>query len=93
MEYRGLQRDTLFGPPLWRRKSLLREGPCPPARAVGPQPPPAPCPDPGPGEAAAGRRREAAGRLRERCGGDDSKPPGPLCPLPLPPPGRAIKSC
>nr|XP_054484686.1 tubulin tyrosine ligase 3-like [Agelaius phoeniceus] len=44
-----------------RRKSLLREGPCPPARAVGPQPPPAPCPDPGPGEAAAGRLREAAG--------------------------------
>lgn len=70
MEYRGLQRDTLFGPPLWRRKSLLREAPCPPARAVRPQPPSAPCPDPGPGEAAAGRLREAAepaeGAVRRR---------------------------
>lgn len=49
MEYRGLQRDTLFGPPLWRRKSLLQEAPFPfppspgasPAAALSPRPRPA----------------------------------------------------
>lgn len=99
MEYRGLQRDTLFGPPLWRRHAAAG-GPLPPLPGrFSPRPP----------ASVEGRRGRLSAGRGERSGaggggGDDSSPPArpalpparsrlPPSPPPTPPPGMAIKSC
>lgn len=80
MEYRGLQRDTLFGPPLWRRHAAAG-GPLPPLPGrFSPRPP----------ASAEGRRGRLSAGRGERSGaggggGDDSSPPA----RPALPPARS----
>lgn len=97
MEYRGLQRDTLFGPPLWRRHAAAggplsplpgRLSPRPPASAEGRRGPLSA----GRGERSGRRRRRWLKPARPARSAPRPLPPPPV-PPPTPPPGRAIKSC